>query len=140
MQDGSPLDRPDFGPLASCIDRASYGATSKVADEHEIVAGAFDKRPDGMQNSTLPETFRPLLWSYDFSRIDPLKHKKTISVQALNYGTLAHWRWLVQSYGREGVRDVLTHVPASEIKSRSLRLASLVFGVQRFNYAKRGTH
>jgi hypothetical protein len=93
-----------------------------------------------MQNSTLPETFRPLLWSYDFSRIDPLKHKKTIILQALNYGTLAHWRWLVQSYGREGVRDVLTHVPASEIKPRSLRLASLVFGVERFNYAPRGTH
>ncbi len=93
-----------------------------------------------MQNGTLPETFRPLLWSYDFSRIDPLKHKKTIIVQALNYGTLAHWRWLVQSYGREGVRDELTHVPASEIKPRSLRLASLVFGVERFNYAPRGTH
>jgi hypothetical protein len=93
-----------------------------------------------MQNSTLPETFRPLLWSYDFSRIDPLKHKKTIILQALNYGTLAHWRWLVQSYGREGVRDVLTHVPASEIKPRSLRLASSVFGLERFNYAPRGTH
>ena len=93
-----------------------------------------------MQNDTLPETFRPLLWSYDFSRIDPLKHKKTIIVQALNYGTLTHWRWLVQSYGREGVRDVLTHVPASEIKPRSLRLASLVLGVERFNYAPRGTH
>jgi hypothetical protein len=93
-----------------------------------------------MQNGTLPETFRPLLWSYDFARIDPLKHKKTIIVQALNYGTLAHWRWLVQSYGREGVRDVLTHVPASEIKPRSLHLASLVFGVERFNYAPRGTH
>jgi len=93
-----------------------------------------------MQESTLPETFRPLLWSYDFSRIDPLKHKKTIIVQALNYGTLTHWRWLVQNYGREGVRDVLTHVPASEIKPRSLRLASLVFGVERFNYAPRGTN
>ena len=93
-----------------------------------------------MQNGTLPETFRPILWSYDFSRIDPLKHKKTIIVQALNYGTLAHWRWLVHSYGREGVRDVLTHVPASEIKPRSLRLASLVFGVEHFNYVPRGTH
>jgi|SRR2546426_776834 hypothetical protein len=77
-----------------------------------------------MQENALPETFRPLLWSYDFARIDPLKHKKTIIVQALNYGTLAHWRWLVQSYGRE-LREVLTHVPASEIKPRSLRLASL---------------
>jgi hypothetical protein len=93
-----------------------------------------------MQNDTLPETFRTLLWSYDFSRIDPLKHKKTIIVQALNYGTLAHWRWLVQCYGCEGVRNVLTHIPASEIKPRSLRLASLVFGIERFNYAPRGTH
>jgi len=33
-----------------------------------------------MENLTLPETFRPLLWSYDFSRIDPLRHKKTIIV------------------------------------------------------------
>ena len=32
---------------------------------------------------------------------------------------------------------MLTHVPASEIKPRSLRLASLVFGVERFNYAPR---
>jgi hypothetical protein len=45
-----------------------------------------------MQESTLPQTFRPLLWSYDFSRIDPLKHKKTIIVQALNYGLLAALR------------------------------------------------
>ena len=93
-----------------------------------------------MQTAALPETFRPLLWSYDFAHIDPLKHKKTIIVQALNYGTLAHWRWLVKSYGREGVRDVLKHIPVSEIKPRSLRLASLVFGVEHFNYAPRGTH
>ena len=64
-----------------------------------------------MENLTLPETFRPLLWSYDFSRIDPLRHKKTIIVQALNYGTLAQWRWLVESYGREGIRDTVAHIP-----------------------------
>ena len=34
-----------------------------------------------MENVTLPETFRPLLWSHDFERIDPLRHKKTIVVQ-----------------------------------------------------------
>jgi hypothetical protein len=93
-----------------------------------------------MENLTLPETFRPLLWSYDFSRIDPLRHKKTIIVQALNYGTLAQWHWLVESYGRDGIRDTLAHVPASEIKPRSLRLASLLLGVDRLNYAPRGTH
>ena len=93
-----------------------------------------------METLTLPDTFRPLLWSYDFSRIDPLRHKKTIIVQALNYGTLAQWRWLVENYGRDGIRDTLAHIPASEIKPRALRLASLLLGVERFNYAPRGTH
>ena len=93
-----------------------------------------------MENVTLPETFRPLLWSYDFERVDPLRHKKTIVVQTLNYGTLAQWRWLIQSYGREGVREILAHLSASEMKPRALLLASLVFGVARLDYAPRGTH
>ena len=93
-----------------------------------------------MQQVTLPKTFRPLLWSYDFSKLDPQRDNKTIIVQALNYGTLSQWRWLVETYGREGIREVLSHVQASEIKPRTLRLASLAFGVEHFNYAPRGTH
>ena len=92
-----------------------------------------------MENLTLPETFRSLLWSYDFSRIDPVRHKRTIIVQALNYGTLAQWRWLVESYGRRGIRDTVAHIPASEINPRSLRLASLLLGVDRVNNTARGT-
>ena len=45
------------------------------------------------------------MWSYDFDRIDPTESKTALVVQAINYGTLAHWRWLVKSYGREGVRE-----------------------------------
>jgi hypothetical protein len=88
----------------------------------------------------VPETFRPLLWSYDFGRIDPLKHQKTIIVQTINYGTLAQWRWLADTYGRAGVRQVLGTIPATEIRSRARRLASLIFDIDRFNYAPRGTH
>lgn len=88
---------------------------------------------------TLPETFRPILWSYDFDRIDPAKHQKTIIVQAINYGTLAHWRWLRETYGRDAVRRVLCTVPATEIRSRARGLAALMFGVDQFNYAPRGT-
>ena len=89
---------------------------------------------------TLPETFRPLLWSYDFNRIHPLKHKKYIIVQALNYGTLLHWRWITRTYGVEGVRNVLTHIPVTELKPRTRLLASIMFGVEHFNHAPRGTH
>src|SRR5690348_8516765 len=74
-------------------------------------------------------------------RLWPGKSHSTGFLTVLRHAMqLEYWRWLVQSYGREGVRDVLAHVPASEIKPRSLRLASLVFGVERFNYAPRGTH
>ena len=88
----------------------------------------------------LPEIFRPILWSYDFDRIDPAKHQKTIIVQAINYGTLAHWRWLRETYGRDGVRRALSVIPATAIRSRARRLASLMFGIDRFSYAPRGTH
>jgi hypothetical protein len=67
----------------------------------------------GYASRVLPDTFRPILWSYDFDRIDPLTHKKTIIVQAINYGTLAHWRWLREQYGREGVRKVLSTRPGN---------------------------
>ena len=93
-----------------------------------------------MPKLTLPDTFRPLLWSHDFRRIDPMRHKKTIVVQTLNYGTLDQWRWLIRSYGREGVREVLAQISASELKPRALGLAALVFRTNRFNYAPRGTH
>jgi hypothetical protein len=89
---------------------------------------------------TLPETFRPLLWSYNFDRIDPVKHQKTIIVQAVNYGTLRHWQWLIENYGRERVREVLSSISATEIKPRSRRLASIIVGVNHFNHAPRGTH
>ena len=91
-------------------------------------------------NSQLPETFRPILWSYDFDRLDPVKHRKMIIIQAINYGTLAHWRWLTQQYGGDGVRQVLSLAPATEIKPRARRLAALMFGVDQFNYAPRGSY
>jgi hypothetical protein len=90
--------------------------------------------------NAVPEIFRPILWSYDFERIDPVKHRKTLIIQAINYGTLAHWRWLRQSYGRDSVRQVLATVPATQIRPRARRLAVLMFDVDHLNYAPRGTH
>jgi hypothetical protein len=91
-------------------------------------------------DTALPESLRPLLWSYDFTKIDPVKHRKTIIVQAINYGTLMDWRWLCSRYGRATVRDVLSSISATEIRPHARRLAGLLFGVDRFHYAPRGTH
>jgi hypothetical protein len=93
-----------------------------------------------MADHTPPETLRPLFWSYDFSRIDLDRHQKTIIVQVLNYGTFSQWRWLIDTYGRDTVRAIIGQIPATEIKPRTHRLASLAFDVPRFNYAPRGSH
>lgn len=88
----------------------------------------------------IPETFRPILWSYNFDHLDADKHRKTVIVQTINYGTLAEWRWLRETYGREVVRRMLGSLPASELRPPARRLAALLFGIDRFNYAPRGTH
>jgi len=87
----------------------------------------------------LPDLFKPLLWSYNFSEIDPEKNKKTIIVNAINYGDLRHWRWLVKFYGKEAVRQALISVPASEMRPRARKLASLLFSIILFNNAPRGS-
>lgn len=90
------------------------------------------------QNKVLPDFFRPILWSYDFSAIDPAKDKKTIIINTINYGDLVHWRWIGEYYGQEEIKKILERVPASEIRPRVLKLASLFFYLDNLNYAPRG--
>lgn len=94
---------------------------------------------DPKNNDVLPSYFRPILWSYDFSLIKPQDSKRTIIVNSINYGDLKHWRWIAQFYGKEEIRRILTEIPATEIRSRVRHLASLIFGVEQFNYAPRGS-
>lgn len=85
----------------------------------------------------LPEIFKPLLWSYRFSAVDTEEQQKTIIVNAINYGDLRHWRWIAAYYGRETVREVLERIPASELRPRARKLASLLFSIRAFNHAPR---
>jgi len=59
------------------------------------------------------------MWSYDFDRLDPEKDKNVLVIQAINYGTLREWRWLVETYGGGAVRDVLRTVPAASLRPRA---------------------
>lgn len=90
----------------------------------------------------LPESFRPLLWSYVFEEMDPNQHQHEIIVNAINYGDLVHWRWLVDHYSLEAVKRQLTTAPVTEIRQHVRRLVALLFGLSNheFNYAPRGAH
>lgn len=86
----------------------------------------------------LPKMFKPLLWSYIFSKIEPEKDKKTIIVNTINYGDLIHWRWLVTFYGKQVVRKILKQIVDTEIRPPVRRLASLLFSIENFNHVSRG--
>lgn len=86
----------------------------------------------------IPAIFKPLLWSYDFDKCDPVKLKKTLIVQALSYGTLEHWRWIRDFYGDEEIRKVLASIPPTEIKSKTKPLIEAVFNFSNWNHASRG--
>ncbi len=88
---------------------------------------------------SIPDFFRPVLWSYDFLSLDALKDKKTIIVNTINYGDWRHWRWVAEQYGEDGVREILVSIPFSTIRPPALKLASIVFSFTDFNYAPRGT-
>jgi len=97
------------------------------------------KNEDRKSSLSLPLFFKSILWSSNFKNIDPEKAKRTIIIQAINYGDLRHWRWILARYGNEEINKVLGSVPRTEIRVRALRLASLIFGVEAFLHAPRGT-
>ena len=100
----------------------------------------MSKKTLSKKNRSLPAFFANVLWSYDFVKIDPEKHKKTIIINSINYGNLKHWRWIANYYGKEIIKEMLEKVSATEIKPRTRRLVSIIFSVKHFNYAPRSTH
>jgi hypothetical protein len=84
----------------------------------------------------LPESFRPLLWSYRFEDIDPDKHKEEIILNTVNYGTLKQWHWIIGYYGKNQIRSVLENRLESEVTPESRHLSRLIFNVKNFRYAR----
>ncbi len=87
----------------------------------------------------LPSFFKPILWSYDFSSVTSEKYKKTIILNAINYGDLKHWRWISRHYGKNAVKETLEQIPATAIRTRARKLSSVVFSIKNLNYASRGS-
>lgn len=85
----------------------------------------------------LPLFFKPVLWSYDFNSLDVEEDKKEIIVNAINYGDLKHWRWIIKEYSKEDVRKILTTIPFTEIRPRVAPLVSIIFSIDNFNYEPR---
>ena len=87
-----------------------------------------------------PETFRPFLWWTKWEDIDVNEDKEDIITSAVNEGTLDHWRWIIRTYGKEEVREILQKRLATEFHPESRNLAKLIFSVSEFRHARGGTY
>lgn len=90
-----------------------------------------------MKRQKIPSFFRPILWSYQFSKLNPEQDARAIMVQTINYGQWRHWLWLVRRYGKSKLRQILKEVPMSEFRPRALQLARILFGISKMNYVSR---
>ena len=86
----------------------------------------------------IPKDFKYLLWSYNFSLIDPQEDKERIIVNTINYGQWRHWQWIVKYYGKERLKKIIENIPASEFRKEALKLISLLLNIKRMKYAFRG--
>jgi hypothetical protein len=84
----------------------------------------------------LPEMFRPLLWSFRWTDIDVEKDKEDIILNAVNEGTLDHWRWLMGAYRKDEIKKILGRRLITEFHPESLRLAQVIFGKFSPRYAR----
>lgn len=84
--------------------------------------------------------FRPLLWWVKWSDIDVEQDKEDIVVSAINEGTLNHWRWLLNMYGKETIRKILQRRLDSEFHPESRNLAKVIFSIPGFRHARESTH
>ena len=78
----------------------------------------------------LPESFRSILWSYDFEKCDPEKMKNTIIANTILYGSLEHWRWVKSFYGVSETQKALNSFSVSAIRPSAMKLANMMFESQ----------
>ena len=58
-------------------------------------------------NGRLPDFVRRALWSYDPRSIALEQDKALIITQVLNYSTWEGVKWVMKTYGDEGIREVI---------------------------------
>ena len=84
----------------------------------------------------LPEMFRPLLWSVKWTDLDVNEDKTDIIMNTINDGTLAHWRWIIGTYGREAIRALLSKRLVTEFHPESYQLARVIFDLPPLHHAR----
>ena len=88
----------------------------------------------------IPEWFQKLYWWGNSSKIDARRNQRVVVVQTINQGNLDQWKWLVQTYGKNELREMIRNIPVSEFRRGALKLISLLLGISKMNYASRNDY
>ena len=86
---------------------------------------------------SLPLSLKPLLWGLKWDDLNIEEDIQDIVSSVVNEGTLDQWRWLVETYGEEKIRQVLQNRLATEFHPESRRLAQLIFSVPSFLHERK---
>jgi len=78
----------------------------------------------------LPKDVEMALWSYDKTKIDSQKHKRTIIYHVLNWGNKKATDWLFIYYGKQEITRIARQIPLGQWDKKSLALWSLVLGIK----------
>jgi hypothetical protein len=78
----------------------------------------------------LPESAKRYFWDVKFDEIDPSKNARYVIERLLEYGDFPELRWLLQSFSRQKIANVLKN-------SRSLSLRSANYWSQILKVPKR---
>jgi len=78
----------------------------------------------------MPRFLKPCFWSYDFRRLDRLRHAETVITQVLNYGDWRMVRWLLDTYEPSTMRYVVGHPHRGMWFPQALTLWTMLYGIK----------
>jgi hypothetical protein len=78
----------------------------------------------------IPESTRPFFQEYNFDLLDVNQHAALIIERILAYGNRAEVRWLLDTYGREPVRDWVVESGVRRLSRRRYHLWCFVFHIE----------
>lgn len=79
-------------------------------------------------STNIPDYFKPILWSYDFKKLDSQRNERDIVINTINYGDLVHWHWILKRYGKPEIARVVGNSRPTELRPGAHRLAKIMLG------------
>lgn len=79
---------------------------------------------------TIPNVFKPFLWSYDISKMDLTQDKRIIITNVLNFGTIEAVKELFKTYSKKEIVEFVANPAPGEWNKKSLNFWSLMFNIK----------